>query len=226
MTTYPEKKTCALCGAEHAYEVMGSAFVAGSPDLDTRQPETGRSALFTEVQRCPGCGYCAADVSEPKPGAETMVKSLEYRRQLDDDASPYLANEFLCMAMVNRAAEDYAGATWALIRAAWVFDDENGAAEARMCRSKAADMIALAEEHGQSVAKQEGASTAILVEVLRRSGRLDDARNAIARRPAPQAAEVIVSVLQYQERLIEQGDTDCHTIADAFGDDDEPEGHE
>ena len=220
MTIDPEKKTCVLCNTEGDYYVMGSAFVAGSPDLDTRPPETRRSALFTEVQRCPGCGYCTADVSETKPGAEEMVKSPEYRRQLDDDTFPYLANEFLCMAMVHRAANDYAGSTWALVRAAWACDDEDNAAKARTCRSKAADMIALAEEHGQSIAKQEGASTAILVEILRRSGRRDDARKAIAQRPHAQAEEGIVAVLRYQERLIEQGDTDCHTMAEAFGDDD------
>ena len=111
MTIDPEKKTCVLCNTEGDYYVMGSAFVAGSPDLDTRPPETRRSA------------------------------------------------------------------------------------------------------------KQEGASTAILVEILRRSGRRDDARKAIAQRPHAQAEEGIVAVLRYQERLIEQGDTDCHTMAEAFGDD-------
>lgn len=226
MTTFFVKETCVLCNTEYDYEVMGSALVYGSLDLDTRTPETERSALFTCVQRCPGCGYCAADVSRSSPGAENVIKDTEYRQQLDDDGYPDLANEFLCMAMIDRAANDYAGAMWALIQAAWACDDHGSPAGAKKCRSTAADMLALAEHHGQSVSDQEGVSTAIFVDLLRRSARLDDARKAIAKRPPPQDDEVITSVLQYQERLIEQGDTDCHTMDEAFGDDDGAEGRE
>ena len=180
-----------------------------------------RAGLFTDVQQCGGCGYCAVDVSKSSPGAETVVKSSEYRRQLHDDALPYLANSFLCMSMVNRAANDYAGAAWALIQAAWACDDEGSAAEAVKCRSKAADMLVYAEDHGQSVAEQDGASTAILVDLLRRAGRLDDARAAIDQRPTGQAEGVIVEVLRYQDQLIAQGDTGRHTMAEAAEDGEE-----
>ena len=193
----------------------------GPYDLDTRPPETSRSGLFTGVQQCCGCGYCAVDVSKSSPGAETVIKSSEYRRQLHDDAYPYLVNSFLCMSMVNRAANDYAGATWALIQAAWACDDEGRAAEAVKCRSKAADMLVFAEDHGQSVAKQDGASTAILVDLLRRAGRVDDARAAIDQRPTGQAEGVIVEVLRYQDQLIARGDTGRHTMAEAAEDDEE-----
>ena len=218
MTFGPQKRTCTLCGTEGDQDILMSAYVAGSPDLDTRPPETRRAALFTEVQTCRGCGYCAVDVSTSSSGAETVVKSSEYRRQLHDDAWPYLANRFLCMSMVSRAANDYAGATWGLIQAAWACDDEGNAAEAVKCRSKAADMLVLSEDHGQSVAQQDGAGTAILVELLRRSGRLDDARTVLDQGPAGQAEEAIVQVLRYQENLIARGDTGRHTIAEAFED--------
>ena len=122
MTSYEKKNTCALCSAEHGYDYMGSAFVAGSPDLDTRPPETERSALFTRVQRCFTCGYCASDVSESPTGAAAVVRSAEYRRQLHDKAYSDLANSFRCKAMLDRAATGYAAATWALIQAAWACD--------------------------------------------------------------------------------------------------------
>lgn len=218
MTFDEQKRTCALCGTEGDQRILMSAFVGGAPDLDTRPPETRRSGLFTDVQNCHRCGYCAVDVSTSSPGAETVVKSSEYRRQLHDDACPYLANSFICMSMVRRAANDYAGSTWALIQAAWACDDEGSAAEAVKCRSKAADMLVFAEDHGQSVAEQDGASTAILVELLRRSGRLDDARTVIDQGLAGPAEEVIAEVLRYQERLIARGDTGRHTIAEAIGD--------
>ena len=218
MTFRPQKRTCALCGTEGDQLILMSASYLGSPDLDTRPPENRRRGLFTDVQTCRGCGYCAVDVSKSSSGAETVVKSSEYRRQLHDDACPYLANRFLCMSMVKRAANDYAGATWGLIQAAWACDDEGNAAEAVKCRSKAADMLVLSEDHGQSVAQQDGEGTAILVELLRRSGRLDEARTVLDQGPAGQAEEAIVQVLRYQEQLIARGDTGRHTIAEAFGD--------
>ncbi len=221
MTTYPKKHRCSLCGTEHDYHHMGSAYVSGSPDLDTRPPETERTAIFTLVQRCPGCGYCASDVSNARPGAETVVKSAAYRRQLRADAYSTLANSFVCKAMVDRAADEYADATWALILAAWACDDEGHDAEAVTCRGDAADMLMIAEDHGQTVGQGEGASTAILVDLLRRLCRLDEAHKAIGRRRDGHVQEVIVRILEYQELLIEQGDTNCHTIAGAFEDEDE-----
>ena len=218
MTIRPRKRTCALCGTEGDQYILTSFSFLESCDLDTRPPENRRNGLFTDVQQCRGCGYCAVDVSKSSPGAETLVKSSEYRRQLRDDTLPYLANRFLCMSMVNRAANDYAGAMWALVQAAWACDDKDRAAEAVKCRSKAADMLVYAEDHGQSVAKEDGAGTAILVDLLRRAGRVDDARAVTEQGPARPAEEVVVKVLRYQEKLIAQGDTGRHTVAEAVGD--------
>ena len=94
MTHSFETRTCALCGSVHSYGYMASWTNAGSSDLDTRPPETRRSALFMSVHRCPDCGYCAADVSKSHPGAETAVKSPEYRRQLQDNSCDELTNSF------------------------------------------------------------------------------------------------------------------------------------
>ena len=196
---------------------MGSAYVSGSPDLDTRPPETQRAAIFTWVQRCSTCGYCASDVSKSQPVAEEVIKRAEYRRHLRDETYPDLANSFLCKAIIDRAANDYSAATWSLIQAAWACDDEDCATEAETCRSNAADMLMIAEDHGQSVGQGDGASTAILVDLLRRSGRAAKARMVIIEQHGKIADEVIVGVLEYQQILIEQGDTYRHTIAEAFG---------
>ncbi len=223
MTTDIQQKTCALCGSQHSYETMMSAFTAGYDDLDTRPPPTRRDGIFTLVHQCPDCGYCAADVSELRPGAESVVKSAEYRRQLHDKRYDGLANSFLCKAMIERADGDYAAAAWALIHAAWACDDEGRATASVTCRSSAANTLMVSQDRGQSFAEQDGADTAILADLLRRSGRTDDARKVIAEGQRADVEDVIVRVLEYQSALIDRGDTSCHTIGEAFEDQEKPD---
>ena len=168
MTTVTEEKVrCWLCESENQFTVVGSTNAIGSSDLDVRPPEMKRSTIFAWVQRCPECGYCATDLAAPRPEATDVVSAKEYERQLDDPTNPELANSFLC------ACRDYSAATWALLRAAWVCDDSGRPDQAVVCRQRAAEMLPVAEEHEQIIAKPEGASTAILIDLLRRSGRLD-----------------------------------------------------
>jgi hypothetical protein len=221
MTTIRVNKArCALCNSENEFTGIGSTNTFGSPDLDTRPPEMKRSTIFAWVQRCPNCGYCASDVRQSRPEFKAIVTGAEYRRQLNDPAYPELANSFLCKAIIDGGASDYAGATWALIHAAWVCDDADLSDEAAECRHKAADMLMTAEDHGQQVAKQEGASTAILVDLLRRSGRTADARRAIAERGTGVAEDIIVRILDFQSSLIEKSDVSCHTVSAALEEDD------
>jgi hypothetical protein len=217
MTTfYKENAVCAVCGSEKEYEGIASTNMFGSLDLDTRPPEMKRSTIFAWVQRCPQCGYCAVDVTEPRPGAQVVVSGEEYRNQLNDPEYPELANSFLCQAIVDRESGDYVDATWALIHAAWVCDDFELPAQAGACRQKAADMLAVAEAHGQQVAEQEGASTVILVDLLRRSNQLQKARQLIATGQGSNTEDIIWRILDFQSTLLDRNDVSCHTVAEAL----------
>jgi hypothetical protein len=176
-----------------------------------------RSTIFAWVHRCPECGYCASDVSAPQAEAEAAVSKNEYKKQLGDPMYPELANSFLCKAMVDQESKDYSATTWALIHAAWACDDSDHANQATMCRKRAADMLIKAEEHGQQVAEQEGASTAILSDLLRRSGRLEQARQVIATRRGGINEDIIVRILDFQTALLNRNDVSCHTSAEALG---------
>jgi hypothetical protein len=175
-----------------------------------------RSTLYTEVQQCPSCGYCASDVSKPRPDAADVVSSGEYQIQLIDPAFPNLANLFLCRAIIDQASGDYVAATWALIKAAWACDDSDRVGPAMACRTRAADMLLRAEQHALSISAEEGAGTAILVDLLRRSGRMEDARKAIAERRSGVVAEIIRHILDYQSVLVAYSDTASHTIAEVL----------
>jgi hypothetical protein len=218
MTTVTEKRVrCCLCSAENEFIGIGSTNAFGSSDLDTRPPEMARSTIWAWVQCCQECGYCASDVAAPRPEAADVVSTKEYKRQLLDPTYPVWANSFLCKALIDSACREFSAATWALIHAAWVCDDSNRPDQAVMCREKAAEMLAVAEEHGQQVAKPGGWSTCILVDLLRRSGRLDDAQSVIAARRDTITEDDIVRILDFQTALIEKNDILCHTAAEVFG---------
>jgi hypothetical protein len=219
MTTYyKEIKPCSVCGIENEYTGIGSTGAFGPQDLDTRPPERKRSTIIAWVQRCPDCGYCSADVSETCcPEAREIVNSREYKERLNDPTCPELANSFLCKAIIDRKSRALAAATLSFMWAAWSCDDSGHFDQARECRQKAAEMLVIAEDDGQQVFKREGANTAILVDLLRRSCQIEQARKVIAARRGGITEEVIVRILDFQTTLLDKNDVSCHTSAEALG---------
>ncbi|MCX5853785.1 MAG: hypothetical protein NTZ24_04225 [Deltaproteobacteria bacterium] len=74
-----------------------------------------------------------------------------------------------------------------------------------------------AEDDGQQVFKREGANTAILVDLLRRSGQIEQAQKVIAARRGGITEEVIARILDFQSTLLDKNDVSCHTIAEVIG---------
>jgi hypothetical protein len=218
MTTLVQLRVpCTLCGAENRLTGIGSTNSFGSPDLDTRPPEMRRSTMFSWVQRCAGCGYCAPDLKEARPGAREVVESPEYRAQLADASHPELANLFLCHAMVSRGTQDPVGEGWALIHAAWVCDDAGlGAGDAR-CRERAAEAIGSAKVAGLALIPQAGGDAALLADLLRRAGRFDEVRRVVAAHRPGRASDMIEKILAFEADLAERGDAERYTMDGALG---------
>lgn len=214
---FNEKTRCAVCGLINEYTGIASTNAFGSMDLDTRPPEMKRSAIFAWVQRCPGCGYCASQVSQAPSQAADLVHSPQYTRQLSDSTFPDVANSFLCKALIEESAADFAAATWSLMSAAWACDDAEKPQAARTCRSKAADMTVKALSNGQKISPQEEAETAIQVDLLRRAGRIAEAQQLIAEKRPTITDDLISKVLTFQDALLSNGDEACHRISEALG---------
>lgn len=218
MTTLHQKKAqCAVCGTEAEYTEIRSTNSFGSPDLDMRPPEMKRSTIFAWIQRCPGCGYCAPDVSKATSKTPSVVRSPEYVRQLADSTFPELANSFLCKSLLDVESAGYSEAAWSLIHAAWACDDAMKNIQARTCRSNAADMIGNAVENGQNITDQDGLDTAIRVDLLRRAGRLDEARQLIQTQRTAITEGIILKMLDFQGALIARRNKSRHTISEALG---------
>ncbi|GAB4238056.1 MAG: hypothetical protein Kow00109_12300 [Acidobacteriota bacterium] len=236
------KVRCSLCGTENSTAAVLSTLVDGYPDLDTRAPEMERSLLRYSVQRCSGCGYCASDLRKRRLGVEAVVHSAKYRRQLDDDGHPELANSFLCKALIDYRMGRYAAATWDLIHAAWACDDEGWERAAQRCRSKAVRMLRKALAERQWRDRRHGPAAVLLVDLLRRARRFAAAERALAeareelqnelgfwRDPAVcrgrwkeadrRGREIsdVLRILAFEELLIERRDASCHTVDEVFG---------
>lgn len=216
-TLYKEMTNCCLCGVGKAFSCVKSTNELGFPDLDTRPPEMYRSTIFTWVQRCPDCGYCATDISEAPAQAEAVIYSSEYIQQLKDETYPDLANNFLCKSLIDKASGDYAAAAWSVIYAAWACDDAKKAKAARKCRVKAADLITKATSAGQPVSEQDGAATAIQVDLLRRAGKIAEARELLSKYRGSISDDTFSKILDFQDDLLSKGDVACHTIEEAIG---------
>lgn len=216
-TLFPVERTCAVCGATSQQTVIGSTNSFGSADLDTRPPEMMRSTIFYWVERCPSCGYCAKDIGELEPGAREVVYSEAYRDQLNLPGYPARAIDFQCMALLQSSAGELASAGWSSLRAAWICDDTNDDEHAQECRWQAYNLFQEALQAEQQIAQQNGAGTAVMIDLLRRSGRFEWAMS-IAEEGIQRAGleQIFYNIFRFQYRLAGQRDRRCYTIAQAL----------
>jgi len=211
-----KKKTCFLCGTESTHTGVISTASLGSTDLDSRPPEPERSSLSYWIHTCPSCRYCAPDLSEGEKTYEDVVKSDEYRKVLEDSAYPRLAGQFLCWSLLQESQNEFEKAGWGAIHAAWACDDAGFEEGATASRKRAAELLMKARKNGQWFAEDAGMEEAILVDLLRRAGRFDEALNICRERLKKEPEETVKVILLYQQALIDKLDTRRHTVSDAM----------
>ena len=204
-----------MCGRPSTEMLLGSTNTfGGAPDLDTRPPEMERSTLHDTIYRCHRCGYCHTSLDTLIEGAQPVVASEEYQALLLAGAVPRVARYYLAQCLLLECADDYPGSAWAAIQAAWVCDDKNAEEQARQCRDKALALIARAEANGEWFAAQAGAAIAIKIDLYRRAGRFEEARELLLEIPSVEIDDIVLQVFAFQASLIRDQDTRAYTIAD------------
>ena len=215
MTTFQEVElSCAVCESRHKYTRLLSTSSFGPPDLDTRPAPPARLSLALQVQCCPVCGYCAWEITEAPPDAKRVVSRQDYQALLRDLRFPYLARMFLCLARIEEAAGNLSNAGWAALHAAWACDDAGPdfASAAVECRNRAVALFLKARKQGQPFLPEPGAEEALLVDLLRRAGRFDEAEAEIQRGLEKAASNFLRRLLMFQRRLCRAQDTRVHRM--------------
>jgi hypothetical protein len=217
----PQKLTCTVCGAKSEQDVLCSLSESGSPDLDGRPSDIDHAAFDSWIQECPACGHCGPDLTKGYPSSPEVVRGPEYQARLHAEDAPRLVNRFLCAAMLDRAAGKGAAEANSLLLAAWAAEAAGSTALARDCRSACADILLTRREllHRWKATEPDwkGAHWAFLADVLRRSGRFDEALREVDGALGAGPSTIMTQVLRFQRAAITAGDAGRHTFADALG---------
>jgi hypothetical protein len=212
---YKETKECVICGAQGEFMWIASTNQFGMPDLDLRPAEMFRSTICWWIQRCPGCGFCAPDISKKGVAINTVKRIIQqddYRLQLNDSAFPVLANSFLCHSITQEKMVQYHAAAVSCMHAAWSCDDAGMKAASIICRQRAIKMIDKARSAGQLFVKDADTEIAIEIDLLRRSGQFHKALLFCEEYISHNPASEIISVVRFQKSLIERQDDGCHSL--------------
>jgi hypothetical protein len=112
-------------------------------------------------------------MDEATPTAREVVNSDAYRAQLADEDLPAFARSFLCSSMIFEEHGDEAAAAQNAIEAAWVCDDEDLPGAATRCRLRAMELLRGSKPG--SLYSDKSTEYAVIVDLLRRAGRFEDA---------------------------------------------------
>ena len=200
---------CGVCGTESRHPPFRPNAPEQPPDLDLRPGEPVRSTMARWLQQCPGCGYCAPDITRAHPAAAEAVRAAPFRALLADTSIPPLARRFLAWALVLEEAGALHASAEATLQASWVADDLG---RPDLARSWRLDAVALWRGGPPLDAEQ----TVRVVDALRRAEAWDAAAataDGLARQHPPEA---VAQVIALEQRLIEAGDTGRHTMASAL----------
>lgn len=209
-----ELVTCALCEEQTLLPLLTSTSSFGPPDLDLRPTEPARSSIFAWVHRCSSCGYCAASIDEATPYTREVVESIAYRALLGYSALPELARSFLCSSLVFEKRGEDAAAARSAIEAAWACDDEGAVAEAARCRLLAVQLLRESESEGDALFDDPYTEHAVIVDLLRRAERFEDAVEE-ADESLVEAQGEIAAVLEFSRTLALARDSGTYTLEDA-----------
>lgn len=199
---------CGVCGTESRHPPFRPPPPEQPPDLDLRPGEPVRSTMPRWLQQCPGCGYCAPDITRAHPAAAEAVRAAPFRALMADSSIPPLARRFLAWALVLEETGALHAAAESTLHAAWVADDLD---RPELARSWRLDAVAL-WRGGPPLDPEQ---TVRVVDALRRAEAWDDAGATAEGLARQEPSENVAQVIMLERRLIEAQDAGRHTIASA-----------
>jgi hypothetical protein len=237
-TIHPVEKVCAVCGETSTHHALGPTSTMGVPDLDMRPAPLARWTLAEQIQQCPGCGYCAGDISVASDAAREMVRNEAYQAELNREDYPELTRRYLCASLILSTDGDEAAAGRVALNGAWTADDAGqlqlppgwetadeldlddaqvvaitaASDAAAHCRRLAVGYFEADRRRGLTFAADEATADVLLADLRRRVGDFEGAR-ACAQAGIERGAQgLALEVLKLQVRLADFLDSDCHNM--------------
>lgn len=212
----PTEIQCCVCGETSTQSLLESTSSFGAPDLDGRPAPLERHTIGMLVQCCPNCGYCARRVDDCGNSTAATLRSFvddgAYQRQLRDATKPELANQYLCRALLRERANNLAEAADSALHAAWACDDAELPEAAQECRERAIAYFQRAFAAGQIAGLMGEFAGVTLVDLLRRTGRFDEARIEATTRQLKSKDERVRSALALEQEYCDRGDAALHRL--------------
>ena len=207
MIVHCDDVTCAVCGHTDQLPSVGHWEAKGAWGLDGRPPEPMLSHLDLLVQVCPGCGYCAEDVSIAAGGVAEIVRSDAYQalRQRRDTTNGCL--RFLLQGHIAESQGRIIDAAWAHIHAAWQLEKQDDGARSCGHRLVAADLLKRGDPCNPDGFEKPGVIFLLRCDLLRRAGHFEEAREAALAGLALRPASDDEAALRYELKLIDEGDS-------------------
>jgi len=205
---------CSLCATRSDQRLVNVTQSEGLPDLDSRPAEPARSALAFWVQRCPSCGYCATDISLDYPLADLAIRTEAYGKLLRRRSMPEKAREFLAWALIEEANDEFGGAGWSAVHAAWICDDAQKPTAAAECRKLALERFARQRARLGHITGFEdpGVEELVLADLCRRTGQFAAAEHWVETGLARRPSAVVRRALVMEDELAGQKDREAHSV--------------
>jgi hypothetical protein len=215
MTTFvPIETECSLCGTPSEQRIARVPTTEGLPDLDSRPSEQMRSSIVFWVQGCPQCGYCATDISLEYPLASQTVHSPAYQKILHRRSMPEKARQFLAWALIQEVNEEFGGAGWAAMHAAWICDDAEKPKAAVECRLLVLERFARQRARLGHITgfEEPGVEELVLADLCRRTGQYDGAARWVDQGMERHPEEIVRRGLEMEFSLAQQRDRGTHSL--------------
>ena len=213
-TTYDLTVECSICKTKQNLCKIGSTNEFGSCDLDLRPAQMKRSTIGWWIHRCKKCGYCAVDLQDYDENIKPIICSVKYQNQLSDKRFSDLANSFLCASMIAESVNEYFGAAWDSIHAAWVCDDRKNQAGSIFCRKRALNLFDMEDALADSKTKMTLEYNLLKVDLLRRANMFNEALAIIQENLSKISDTQLQNILLFQNKLCSIKDVGCYTVAD------------
>lgn len=201
---------CSVCGTDSEQSMSNGFDFSTDPDMDQRPRPAMEGELECRVMRCPGCGYCAANISTDVGVTREMVDDPDYRSILSADRDEVLSN-FIAKGYLMERTGYYIGAFDAYRSAAWIADDLKDGASAKAMRNKAI------ESGRVFIEKMIPVGRVGYGDILRRAGRFDECVSMMDEVLSTEGvSDDVRASAEFEKRLCSINDMSRHSSSESY----------